>query len=64
MTEYIDNISGAMASYFIAAFALLQTQELIVVLGSLALVVRLTHDTLRLIRYMKNPDKYADNKGE
>lgn len=57
-----DEFLSSFTSYIIAFFGMASLNKSAVVLGLLLGIVRLSYDTLRLIRYIRNPENEGSSK--
>lgn len=56
MTHHIDTLSQSVTSYIIALLSMTSLNDVAVLLGVLLALVRLIYDTVRLYRYICNPN--------
>jgi hypothetical protein len=55
MNQIFENTASSLTSYFVAGVGLLSQANVMFVLGAAVMVVRLIYDTVRLIRYLRDP---------
>lgn len=56
MSPWLENVTQSTSSYFIAFVGMASTEALMFALGFVALLIRVAYDSIRLFRYIKNPD--------
>lgn len=56
MIHYFDNLQSSLTSYFVAGVGMLSQANIMFILGALVMLVRLIYDTIRLIRYLRDPN--------
>ncbi len=61
MLHHFDNFQSSVTSYFVAGVGMLSQANVMFALGAAVMLVRLVYDTIRLIRYLRDPSHITSN---